>query len=233
MLEVRDLGFFKKNKKIIDGLCLQFKKGSVSAIVGMNGAGKSTFSRIIMGLTDYKEVTGNILFNGKSIKSLSVYERAKLGITLSWQEPVRFEGISVKKYLECSGSNNQKRIKEALERVGLEPEKYLTRLMDSGLSGGERKRIELASIYVMNPKVIILDEPDSGIDIDSLIYIEGLIKYFSERGAIVILVTHNISTMMKTDVAHLLCNGKLIASDSPDKIKYYFNKYCRQCKKIG
>jgi Fe-S cluster assembly ATP-binding protein len=231
MLKIENLSFIKNKTKIIQDLNIQFNPGTISAIIGANGAGKTTISKIIMGLTGYRKITGDIFFNGKSIKRLSVYQRSKTGITMSWQDPVRFEGISVRKYLTLSATNkNLDKIKESLLMVGLSPEVYIDRLVDSSLSGGERKRIELASVYLMNPKVIVLDEPDSGIDIDSLYYINNMIKCFKKNGSIVILITHNLKTMEKADIAFLLCKGKLLKVGSPNMIKKYFNKTCRDCK---
>ena len=184
-----------------------------------------------MGLTGYKKYQGEILFNKKSLKGLSVSKRAQLGITLSWQEPVSFEGISVQNYLALSGKNKKlSDQKKALLKLGLQPDSYLNRMVDSTLSGGERKRIELASIIMMNPKVVILDEPDSGIDIDSLSYIDNIIKDFKKQGSIVILITHNLKTIEKADIAYLLCKGRLIQVASPNKVKEYFNNKCQICQ---
>ncbi len=212
-------------------MSINFKDGSISAIVGSNGAGKSTFAKVLMGLTGYEKYQGEIIFQNKSLKGLSVFKRAKLGITLSWQEPVTFEGISVSQYLDLSANNKKKSDKkQALLKLGLQPESYLNRNVDSTLSGGERKRIELASIVMMDPKVVILDEPDSGIDIDSLSYIDNIIKDFKKQGAIVILITHNLKTIEKADIAYLLCQGKLIQVASPAKIEKYFNNKCQVCQ---
>lgn len=230
MFEIKNI-FFKKDKKvIIDDLSIKFEPKTISIIVGANGAGKSTLARLMMGLTGYRRYRGDMKFKGKSIKRLSVYQRAKLGITLAWQEPVRFEGITVRQYLDLAGNNDIKKQNQALLRLGLDPKLYLERMVDNGLSGGERKRIELASILMMDPQVVILDEPDSGIDIDSLKYIDGVIKYFKKQGAIVILITHNLETMEKADKAYLLCKGRLIKVTSPSKIRKYFCDYCRDCK---
>lgn len=184
-----------------------------------------------MGLTGYQKYQGEITFNKKSLKDLLVSQRAKLGITLSWQEPVAFEGITVSKYLELSGKSKKlSDQKQALLKLGLQPESYLDRIVDGNLSGGERKRVELASIVMMKPKVVILDEPDSGIDIDSLSYIDTIIKDFKKQGSIIILITHNLKTIEKADIAYLLCKGKLIQVASPDKIKEYFNNKCQLCQ---
>jgi Fe-S cluster assembly ATP-binding protein len=184
-----------------------------------------------MGLTGYKKYQGEITFQKKSLKGMSVFQRAKLGITLSWQEPVTFEGITVSQYLKLSSKNKKSsNQKQALLKLGLQPDSYLKRIVDSTLSGGERKRIELASIVLMKPKVVILDEPDSGIDIDSLSYIDNIIKDFKKQGSIVILITHNLKTIEKADIAYLLCKGKLIQVASPNKIKEYFNNKCQLCQ---
>ncbi|MBN2198123.1 ATP-binding cassette domain-containing protein [Candidatus Wolfebacteria bacterium] len=231
MIKIKNLTFTKDGKKIINNLNLEIKKNNVSVIVGSNGSGKSTLAYLLMGLQGYEDYQGDIIYRGKSLKKMSVFKRASLGITLAWQEPVRFEGLTVKKYLENSGNKvNQKEIEIALEKVGLKPENYLERFVDSSLSGGERKKIELASIYLMKPKLVILDEPDSGIDIDSLKYINKIIKEFKSNGSSVILITHNLSALRQGDVFFLMCKGNLLKINSLKEIKSYFRKKCVNCQ---
>ena len=150
---------------IVNNVSFGVKEGSIHAIIGPNGSGKSTLAYTIMGLNAYKISYGKILFDEQDITNASITERAKLGITLAWQEPARIDGLTVKKYISLgikNGANIQERIIEALKIVNLEPERYLNRNIDESLSGGERKRIELAAAIAMRPRLIILDEPDSG-----------------------------------------------------------------------
>ena len=169
MLKIENLKLNLNGKSIINDLNLHVNEGEIHGVLGENGTGKTTIAYIIMGVNKYHADAGRILLEGEDISDLSVSQRARKGISLAWQEPTRIEGITVRDYLTLSsnghGSDN---IKECLEMVGMDPDRYLNRDIDITLSGGERKRIELASILVMQPKLAILDEPDSGIDIVAL-----------------------------------------------------------------
>ncbi|MDD5086813.1 MAG: ABC transporter ATP-binding protein [Candidatus Nanoarchaeia archaeon] len=227
ILELKNIVFQKDEKKIIDGVSLSIEEGMVYAVVGPNGAGKSTLANIIMGLEGYKDIQGDILFDNESIVNLSVTDRAKKGITLSWQEPSRFEGLKVKTYLKFSGKND---INNALKMVGLDPQEYLERSVDSTLSGGERKRIEIASIIAMKPRLVILDEPDSGIDIEAINKIFETIKYLKESGTTVILITHSLDVLKKAEYAFILCNGKIIDKGKAGEVGNYFIERCMSCR---
>ncbi len=227
ILELKNIFFQKDEKRIIDGVSLSIEQGVVYAVVGPNGAGKSTLANIIMGLDGYREIKGDILFKDESIADLSVTDRAKKGITLAWQEPSRFEGLKVKIYLKSSGKND---IRDAINRVGLNPDDYLERAVDSTLSGGERKRLEIASILTMKPKLVILDEPDSGIDIEAINKIFETIKYLKESGTTVILITHSLDVLKKAEYAFILCNGKIIDKGKTSEIGKYFIERCMSCR---
>lgn len=231
MIKIKNLTFVKGQKTIINNLNLEINKNFISVIVGSNGSGKSTLAYILMGLRGYENYQGEIIYRGKSLEGLPVSKRASLGITLAWQEPAKFEGLTVKKYLESSGKKiSQKDIEIALKKTGLEPENYLERFVDSSLSGGERKKIELASVYLMKPKLVILDEIDSGIDINSFKKIKQIIKDIKNQGASVILITHNLSVLNWGEKVFLLCRGNLLKVDSPYNIKSYFKKECVKCQ---
>ncbi|VVB92953.1 putative branched-chain amino acid transport ATP-binding protein LivG [uncultured archaeon] len=168
------------------------------------------------------------MFKGIVINDLKLYERALLGITMAWQEPARFEGISVRDYLalKMKGINPS----PYLEMVGLFPELYLDRTMDKSLSGGERKRIELASIVALEPKLAILDEPDSGIDMLSLQDIINVINALKKNGSSVLLITHREEIAEIADRASQVCNGKIVCSGAPEKVvKYYKSRKCEVC----
>ena len=141
------------------------------------------------------------------------YERAQLGITLCWQEPARLEGISVADYVNLGKASID--TAACLRRVGLAPEQYLQRYIDKTLSGGQRKRIELASVFALRPKLALLDEPDSGIDLLSLGEIEELIQSFKEAGASVLLITHREEIVLFADHASQLCGGKIVLTATP------------------
>ena len=178
----------RDGKKILRGVNLEVGDREIHSIIGANGAGKSTLAYTLMGLQGYEHEEGSLTFDGEDITKLSITERARKGITLAWQEPARFEGLKVRDYLAIGAKGNggitEEKLKEALKKVDLKPEKYLDREVGEALSGGERKRIELASIITMKPKLAILDEPDSGIDVVSLKEIVALIQcksWFSVR----------------------------------------------------
>lgn len=144
LLEINNLGYKAGDKNILDGFSMTIESSEVHALLGTNGTGKSTLAYLIMGCDGYRPTSGEIIFDGKIINNLKIHERAKLGITMAWQEPVRFEGISVKDYLTLKNKDIDPA--HYLEMVGLHPELYLHRMVDKSLSGGERKRIELASV---------------------------------------------------------------------------------------
>jgi len=228
LLEIKCLTYETVNKNILDGLSLTIKTSEVHALLGTNGTGKSTLAYLIIGCEGYKPTSGEIVFDGKVINDLKIHERAHLGITMAWQEPVRFEGISVKDYLALKN----KSIVPAhyLEMVGLQPEFYLHRMVDKSLSGGERKRIELASILALHPKLAILDEPDSGIDMLSTQDIVNVINAFKEHGSSVLLITHREEIVIIADKASQICHGKVVCTGNPEKVaEYYKSRKCFVC----
>ena len=231
-ISIKNLTLEKDERIILHDLSLEIPKGKITAIIGPNGAGKSTLSSLIMGLERFNGFSGDILFEGKSIKDLSVFERSKLGITLAWQNSADFEGIKIRKYLEVSGRSNENfDIRKSLEIVGLNPDFYLDRFLDSKLSGGERKRVELAAVYSMNPKVVVIDEPDSGIDVESMDFVFDTIESFKKKGTTVIIVTHSLDVLKKSDYGILLCNGKLVDEGDVEDISKYFLSKCLSCKR--
>ncbi len=228
LLEIKDLTYRVKNKEIFSGFSLSVKPSEVHAILGINGSGKSTLAYIIMGCEGYLPTSGEILFKGNSINGLKLHERALLGITLAWQEPVRFEGISVRDYLTLKDRKVDP--SQYLEMVGLAPEIYLQRMMDRTLSGGERKRIELASIIALKPVLAILDEPDSGIDMLSLQDVINVINVLKKNGAAVLLITHREEITRIADSASQICGGKIISSGAPEEVsEFYKSKKCIIC----
>jgi Fe-S cluster assembly ATP-binding protein len=192
ILEIKNLSLTLNGKQILRNVNMDIWEGHVHAIVGPNGAGKSTLASTIMGLEGYRVIKGKIVFKGSEINDLSTDERARKGITFGWQEPARYEGLLVKDFVLASSKKKDEKIAEkALIQVGLEPENYLIRAVDKTLSGGERKKVELASIITMNPDLIILDEPDSGIDVASLEKIFEVIKFLKDNGATILFITHS------------------------------------------
>ena len=230
MLEVRDLTLQLGDKQILNGLTAEFWEGHVHAIIGPNGAGKSTLANAIMGLPGYTDVRGDILLDGVSLRGVPVDERARRGITLAWQEPARFEGLRVDRFIAAGArSKTAAAAAAALERVGLDPPRYMRRAVDRTLSGGERKRIELASIIAMEPRIVLMDEPDSGIDVDALQRIFAVLAELKAAGSTVILITHSMAVLHQAEHAFLVCNGRILDKGPVEKISKYFEGRCITC----
>lgn len=231
LLDIHDLVYEPSARgaaRILDGLSLSVGAGEMHALLGTNGTGKSTLAYLIMGCEGYLPASGDILFEGNALGLRPIHERARLGITMAWQEPVRFEGIAVNDYLTFR--NKDADTAELLALVGLNPALYGRRMLDRSLSGGERKRIELASILVLRPKLAILDEPDSGIDMLSTKDIINVIHAFKRNGSAVLLITHREEIAMIADRASQLCGGRIVCSGNPEKVaEHYKARHCDVC----
>jgi Fe-S cluster assembly ATP-binding protein len=234
MLEVQNLQLTLNGNSIINGLDLHVDRGEIHGILGENGTGKTTIANLIMGTNNYKPTAGKIIFEGQDIAGLSVSQRAQKGITLAWQEPARVEGLTVRDYLALSRHNGQAdQLERFLLMVGLEPAQYLDRDIDATLSGGERKRIEMASVLAMRPKLAILDEPDSGIDIVALPLLLNSIIEMNKQGSSVLLITHSERV---TEISHrvsILCAGTIIRTGAPAETSLWFKDNCRTCLHIN
>jgi len=204
MLELKNIKFKikdgDKTRQILDDVSFKFKSGELVVLTGPNGSGKSTLAEIIMGLKTPDE--GQIILDGEDITKKSITERAKLGISYAFQQPVCFKGITVNDLLEDP---------EVLKTVGLEKSEYLDREVNKTLSGGELKRIEIASVLARDSKVMIFDEPEAGIDIWSL---DNLIQVFKKlhtenKDKIIIIISHQKPIMDIADRMVILEKGKL------------------------
>jgi Fe-S cluster assembly ATP-binding protein len=234
ILEIKNLKLSLGDKPILNNLNIDFWEGHIHAVVGPNGAGKSTLSATIMGLGGYSDYQGEINFAGESLKGLGVDRRAQLGITLAWQEPARFEGLSVAEFIgSAAKSRDRDIVDQVLTDVGLEPTEYRNRAFDKTLSGGERKKVELASILAMKPKVAILDEPDSGIDIESLDRIFEAVRLLKQGGTTVILITHSLAVLNQAEHAFLMCHGQVVDKGKVNRIRSYFENKCLACDHIN
>lgn len=228
ILELRNLNFKAGDKHILADFSMDVIKGTIHSILGTNGTGKSTLGYIIMGLDKYRDLEGEILFNGTDIRELDIQHRAQKGITLAWQDPAVFEGLKVGDFLKVSGNKGD--VREALAKVGLNPADYMDRKLDSTLSGGERKRIEMASVMLMEPELVILDEPDSGIDLVTIDSLTSLIQEMKDKGTTVILITHREEISRHADRATLICSGRNMMTGTPDEVAEYFSKRCTPCE---
>jgi len=230
ILALKNITLSLGGKRILENLTVSFWQGHIHALIGPNGAGKSTTANVIMGLSGYTDFEGDIFYEGESIKGLPIDERARRGITLAWQEPARFEGLSVRTFIQAPAKDkSDQRLREVLREVGLEPDRYIDRAVDKTLSGGERKRIELAGILAMEPKLVLMDEPDSGIDVEALDRIFEALKFFKEKQATVIMITHSLPVLRHAEHGFLFCAGRLVAKGPVDRIAYYFEHKCISC----
>jgi Fe-S cluster assembly ATP-binding protein len=230
ILNTDKISLILEGMQILKELSLSVEANTIHSILGSNAAGKSSLAYVLMGCGGYIPQSGKIYFMGEDISHLPLYKRAKMGLTLAWQEPARFEGLIVKDYIAAGMKNkNDKLVEEALQYVLLEPKDYLNRRVDKTLSGGERKRIELASVFAMRPKFAILDEPDSGIDILALDNIVNMIRELKRQGTTVLLITHRGEVSEIADKTSLMCSGFIVKEGKPKEVGKYFRERCVPC----
>jgi Fe-S cluster assembly ATP-binding protein len=228
LLEVEGVTFQVSGNKILDGLDLAIEEQEVHALLGANGSGKTTLAYMIMGCEGYQVQSGEVRFAGQQLDTLPIHERAQRGIALAWQEPARFEGLSVHRYLTLRDVHADPA--PYLRMLGLAPGVYLPRFVDKSLSGGERKRIELASVLALHPKLAMLDEPASGVDILSIQDIIGVIRALKQAGTAVLLISHQEDVALMADRASLLCGGRIIYTGEPKAVvEYYKGRTCVRC----
>ena len=191
MLELKNINFKRDNKVILNNINLTLEDDKFYCITGPNGSGKSTLAKVIMGLVTPD--TGTIIYNGKDITKLSVNERAKLGIGFAFQQPVTFKGITVYDLLKIATGKevSKKDACDILSKVGLCAKEYIYRELNNSLSGGELKRIEIATIIARSPELSIFDEPEAGIDLWSFKYLTGIFKEIgTKKKGTTIVISH-------------------------------------------
>lgn len=219
MLELKNITFSADNKTILHDISLEIPDGQLMAITGPNGGGKSTLARIIAGIE--KPDSGQILWNGQDITGMDITERAKRGIGFAFQQPVRFKGITVFELLKIA-AGNELTIQQAcdyLSQVGLCAKEYVNRMVDGSLSGGELKRIEIATILARHVQLAVFDEPEAGIDLWSF---QNLIRVFEDmqkdpKQAIVI-ISHQERLLKIAERIVVIDSGRVVAQDAAGKI---------------
>ncbi|NGM18174.1 ATP-binding cassette domain-containing protein [Eggerthellaceae bacterium zg-887] len=224
MLELRNITFEvpapdgNGTRRIIDDLSLTIPDDRFTVITGPNGGGKSTLAKIVMGIET--PTSGQIIFNGRDVTNLSITERANAGIGYGFQQPARFKGMKVKKLLDIAAGKKLPMLacNEYLAKVGLCSASYLTREVDKSLSGGEVKRIEIATILARDPKLAIYDEPEAGIDLWSFDRLTETFRDIHEArdGRSIVIISHQERIISLADEVILLVDGKIEAVDKPE-----------------
>jgi len=243
ILEIKDLCVRAGDKNLLDHLNLAIPDGEVHALLGQNGSGKTTLMMTIMGFSDYEIMQGQILFKGKDITELDVCERARLGIAIAQQRPPTINGVKLQSILAYT-LRNEKNSEDVLNELArtTQMEQFLDRSINDGLSGGEIKRAELLQLLSMSPAFSMMDEPDSGVDIEALALVGKLInklfapdeKYPVKRKAgIVITHSGNVLKYLNFDKAHVMHNGNIGCSGNPALIMDTIGKHgyeeCVRC----
>lgn len=236
LLELKDICFTRDNKKILDNVSLNIDSQRFIAITGPNGSGKSTLAKIIMGIE--KADSGKIILDGQDITDMPINERAKLGIGFAFQQPVKFKGLTVYDLLKIAANKNitRKEACECLAQVGLCAKEYVDREVNSSLSGGELKRIEIANIVLRQAKLTIFDEPEAGIDLWSF---NNLIQVFESireniKGT-TIVISHQERILKIADEVILMRNGQIEKITTADEIlsEEVVEKQCCKLKNGG
>jgi len=231
MLKIENLHVSVEGKEILKGVSLEVKKGEIHAIMGPNGSGKSTLSSVIAGNEDYEVTKGNIYFNNENIEDLSAEERAHKGIFMSFQYPVEIPGITVTNFIKTAINSNLKarglkempanemlkKIREKADLLDIDS-RFLSRSLNEGFSGGEKKRNEIFQMAMLEPTLAILDETDSGLDIDALRIVASGVNKLKNKDNATVVITHyqRLLDHIIPDYVHVLQDGKIARSGDKD-----------------
>lgn len=231
MLEIKNLHVSVGDRKILKGLTLSVTAGEVAAIMGPNGTGKSTLSNVIAGREGYDITQGEVLFDGENILELAPHERAARGIFLAFQYPVEIPGVATMTFLKAAMNAQRrargeaelqtpefmKRVKEASANLGIAQD-MLRRPLNSGFSGGEKKRMEILQMALLQPRLGVLDETDSGLDIDALRVVSDGVNALRSRERAFLVITHyqRLLDYIKPDTVHVMAQGRIMRSGGPE-----------------
>jgi len=230
LLEIKDLRVEIEGKSILSGVDLTVRKGEIHALMGPNGSGKSTLSNVLMGHPKYVVTGGKILFDGKDLTALKPHERAKQGIFLAFQYPTAIPGVTVANFLRtaikavrgegAALKNFRKALRDKMALLEMD-EKFASRYVNDGFSGGEKKRLEILQMAMLEPRLALLDETDSGLDIDALRIVSNGINKLAGPETGVLLVTHyqRILDYVKPHFVHVLIGGQIVHSGGPEMAK--------------
>lgn len=229
MIEIKNLHVAIEGKEILKGLDLTLKKGEVLALMGPNGSGKTTLANVLMGNPKYEVTQGEILFNGESVLDMEVDERAKKGIFMSFQHPSEIPGVTLKSLLRASvnavkgkqkPADFMKALEDATSTLKIDPS-FVDRYVNEGFSGGEKKRAEILQLLLLSPKVAVLDETDSGLDVDALRIIGEGIKAARTQENAFLIITHypRILEYVAPDRVIILKDGNIVREGGPEVAK--------------
>ena len=223
-LEIINLTVEVEEKVILNDFSLKINSGEIHAIMGPNGTGKSTLSKVIMGDNNYKVLKGDILYNGNSILTLTTDERARLGIFLGMQMPLEIEGVTNEDFLRTALSIKEKenfklmpfikKLDSTVSKLDMNKE-FIHRGINLGFSGGERKKNEILQMYMLEPNMVLLDEIDSGLDVYSLKIVgNNVMNYYNDKNPGMLVITHyqRLLDYIKPEFVHIMMNGKIIKS---------------------
>ncbi len=231
LLSVQNLQVAVEDKQILHNIDLEIKPGETHVLMGPNGAGKSTLGYALMGNPKYTITDGTIIFDGEDITKLSVDKRAKAGLFLSFQNPLEVPGISLSSFLKTALEQQRgtrikawdfrKELRAAMALLSMD-NKYAERDLNTGFSGGEKKKAEILQLLMLNPKLAILDETDSGLDVDAVkIVSQGIKTYQDNRDGALLIITHNTKILesLHVDHTHILVNGQIIKNAGPELVE--------------
>ena len=243
LLQIKDLYVNAGKKQILKGLNLTINKGEVHVIMGPNGAGKSTLANCIFNNPEYTKISGKIDFEGENINDLSTDKIAKKGIFMSFQSPEEIPGISCLNFLKTAKNKIQEKpvkifefkdtVKKYVEELNMNP-KLVDRNLNVGFSGGEKKKNEILQMLVLNPKLSILDETDSGLDVDAIRTVSKGIEMYKSSENAVLIITHNMRILenLKVDFVHILVDGKIVKTGNADLAKEIEQEGYEKYKKV-
>ncbi len=230
LLNIKNLGLQIADRKVLDNFSLQINAGEVHALMGRNGSGKTSLANALMGHPKYQILSGSVELDGEDILSLAPEERAARGLFLGFQYPVAIPGVTVTQFLlasvkavrgdQISAKEFRSRVKKELEALQI-PESFMTRFVNEGFSGGEKKRLETLQLRLLEPKLAVLDETDSGLDIDALRVIAQNIEQMRNANRSFLLITHyqRLLDYIRPDRVHVLANGRIVKSGGFELVK--------------
>ena len=243
LLEIKDLYVNAGEKEILKGLNLNIKKGETHVIMGPNGAGKSTLANVILNNPQYKKIEGQVMFDGDDISNMPTHEIAQKGVFMSFQSPEEIPGISTMNFLKYAKNKItgkpvkifelKKEVEKDIEELNMN-KNLIERNLNVGFSGGEKKKNEILQMLVLNPKLAILDETDSGLDVDAIRTVSKGIQMYHNKNNGVLIITHNprILENLKVDYVHILVNGKIVKTGDMSLAEEIENNGYEEYKKM-